>query len=157
MPNFCSFCGCTALYIFDEPTSGLDPLMERIFQEEVLKLKEQGKWVLLSSYILSEVEKLADRVVIIRGGEIVKTGTLEELRHITRSTVTAITKGDISTLENEKGVHDFVFENGQAVFSVDREHLNNILEKSAKLGVKNLKLLHQHSKIYSFVIMRDLR
>src|SRR5699024_2243773 len=64
------------LYIFDEPTSGLDPLMEAIFQEEVEKIKNSGKSVLLSSHILSEVERLADKVVIIRQGEIVETGTL---------------------------------------------------------------------------------
>ena len=76
------------LYIFDEPTSGLDPLMEQVFQEEVAKIKEAGKSILLSSHILSEVERLADKVVIIRQGEIVETGTLDELRHLTRSTVT---------------------------------------------------------------------
>src|SRR5699024_5256797 len=74
------------LYIFDEPTSSLDPLMEQVFQEEVEKIKESGKAILLSSHILSEVERLADKVVIIRQGEIVETGTLDELRHLTRST-----------------------------------------------------------------------
>src|SRR5699024_6138236 len=75
------------LYIFDEPSSGLDPLMEAIFQEEVEKIKNSGESILLSSHILSEVERLADKVVIIRQGEIVETGTLDELRHLTRSTV----------------------------------------------------------------------
>src|SRR5690606_27954766 len=65
------------LYIFDEPTSGLDPLMEAIFQEEVEKLKNEGKAILLSSHILSEVERLADKVVIIRQGKVVETGTLD--------------------------------------------------------------------------------
>ncbi|MBH8458661.1 ABC transporter ATP-binding protein, partial [Klebsiella pneumoniae] len=65
------------LYLFDEPTSGLDPLMETIFQEEVEKLKEQGKSILLSSHILSEVERLADKVVIIREGTVVEEGTLD--------------------------------------------------------------------------------
>src|SRR5699024_11753077 len=80
------------LYIFDEPTSGLEPLMEQVFQEEVEKIKESGKAILLSSQILSEVERLADKVVIIRQGEIVETGTLDELRHLTRSTVTIATE-----------------------------------------------------------------
>src|SRR5699024_12622257 len=66
------------LYIFDEPTSGLDPLMEAIFQDEVEKIKKSGKSILLSSHILSEVERLADKVVIIRQGEIVESGTLDE-------------------------------------------------------------------------------
>src|SRR5699024_5785441 len=88
------------LYIFDEPTSGLDPLMEQVFQEEVEKLKNAGKAILLSSHILSEVERLADKVVIIRQGEIVERGTLEELRHLTRSTVTLVTEGDLAKIES---------------------------------------------------------
>lgn len=67
------------LYILDEPTSGLDPLMENIFQGEIRALKKQGKTVLLSSHILSEVEALADRVTIIRGGKTVSVYTLAEL------------------------------------------------------------------------------
>src|SRR5690625_7605126 len=96
------------LYIFDEPTSGLDPLMEAIFQEEVEKIKDAGKSILLSSHILSEVERLADKVVIIRQGEIVETGTLDELRHLTRSTVTLVTQGDVANIASLEGVHDFV-------------------------------------------------
>lgn len=75
------------LYILDEPTSGLDPLMESVFQDEVARLKAEQKAVLLSSHILSEVERLADRVVIIQEGRVVESGTLEQLRHLTRSTV----------------------------------------------------------------------
>ncbi len=72
------------LLILDEPTSGLDPLMEKVFQDCVLDKKKEGKSVLLSSHILSEVEKLCDRVGIIRKGEIVEMGTLDDLRHLTR-------------------------------------------------------------------------
>lgn len=72
------------LYILDEPTSGLDPLMEKVFQECVMDAKRAGKTVLLSSHILSEVEKLCDRVGIIRQGKIIETGSLRELRHLTR-------------------------------------------------------------------------
>src|SRR5690625_1872263 len=96
------------LYIFDEPTSGLDPLMEQIFQEEIGKLKNLGKSVLLSSHILSEVERLADKVVIIRQGEIVESGSLAELRHLTRSTVTLVTEGDVSEIAHIQCVHDFM-------------------------------------------------
>ena len=96
------------LYLFDEPTSGLDPLMETNFQEEVEKLKEQGKSILLSSHILSEVERLADKVVIIREGTVVEEGTLDELRHLTRSTITIETEADNSHLAQLNGVHDFV-------------------------------------------------
>src|SRR5699024_12733755 len=71
-------------YIFDEPTTGLDPLMEREFHKEILTLKSQGKTVLLSSHILSEVEKLVDSLAIIKDGQIIETGSFEDLRHITK-------------------------------------------------------------------------
>lgn len=127
------------LYIFDEPTSGLDPLMEQVFQEEVMKIKEAGKSVLLSSHILSEVERLADRVVIIRQGEIVESGTLDELRHLTRSTVTLETEQDVSRMLSVKGVHDFIQKDNQGVFSVDNKYLNEILVEATKLGVKKFE------------------
>src|SRR5699024_8473642 len=112
------------LYIFDEPTSGLDPLMEQVFQEEVEKIKEAGKSVLLSSHILSEVERLADKVVIIRQGEIVEAGTMDELRHLTRSSVTLETKEDVSKMIHVKGVHDFIKKDDQGIFSADHKYLN---------------------------------
>ena len=127
------------LYIFDEPTSGLDPLMEQVFQEEVENIKESGKAVLLSSHILSEVERLADKVVIIRQGEIVETGTLDELRHLTRSTVTLATEGDVAEMANVNGVHDFIQKDNQASFSADNQYLNDILLKAGKLGVKKFE------------------
>lgn len=123
------------LYIFDEPTSGLDPLMEAVFQEEVEKLKQAGKAVLLSSHILSEVERLADKVVIIRQGKVVESGTLEELRHLTRTTVIVKTLGDVAALQNLSGVYDFKLENGQARFSVDNTAMNEVLQKASSLKV----------------------
>lgn len=81
------------LLILDEPTSGLDPLMESVFQDEIVKEKAKGTTILLSSHIMSEVEALADRVSIIRQGKVVQTGTLDELRGQTRLTITA-TLGD---------------------------------------------------------------
>src|SRR5690625_211296 len=126
------------LYIFDEPTSGLDPLMEAIFQEEVEKLKEAGKSILLSSHILSEVERLADKVVIIRQGKIVESGSLEELRHLTRSTITLTTENNVEEIAKVNGVHDFILKDNEAKFSADHQHLNDILVTATKLGVKNL-------------------
>ncbi|HIV81165.1 MAG TPA: ABC transporter ATP-binding protein [Candidatus Salinicoccus merdavium] len=123
------------LYIFDEPTSGLDPLMESIFQEEVEKLKSAGKSILLSSHILSEVERLADKVVIIRQGEIVETGTLDELRYLTRSTVEMETKGNISAMADVDGVFDFEQDGNKATFSAEQQHLNEILLAAGKLDV----------------------
>jgi ABC-2 type transport system ATP-binding protein len=89
------------LLILDEPTSGLDPLMEAVFQDEIATVKDEGRTVLLSSHILTEVEALADRVSIIRQGRISQTGTLAELRAQTRVTVSAWLAhppADLSTL-----------------------------------------------------------
>lgn len=127
------------LYIFDEPTSGLDPLMEAVFQDEVEKIKKEGKAILLSSHILSEVERLADRVVIIRQGKVVESGTLDELRHLTRSTVTMVTEGDVSNMKSVNGVHDFKQIGNQGTFSADNKYMNDILTQAAKLGVKKFE------------------
>lgn len=127
------------LYILDEPTSGLDPLMEQVFQEEVEELKKAGKSILLSSHILSEVERLADRVVIIRQGSIVETGTLDELRHLTRSTITLLTEENVEGMANVDGVFDFEQKNNQATFSADNQHLNEILFEASKLGVRKFE------------------
>jgi len=127
------------LYIFDEPTSGLDPLMEAVFQEEVGKIKKAGKSILLSSHILSEVERLADKVVIIRQGQIVETGSLNELRHLTRNTVTLATERNVAEMANVKGVHDFKQTDGQATFTADNRYLNDILLEATKLGVKKFE------------------
>ncbi len=127
------------LYILDEPTSGLDPLMEAVFQDEIEKIKHAGKAILLSSHILSEVERLADKVAIIRQGKVVETGTLDELRHLTRSTVTLITEGNVAEMASVKGVHDFKQNGNQATFSVDNKYINDILLKASELVVKKFE------------------
>ena len=78
------------LLVLDEPTAGLDPLMEEVFQHELSALKDDGRSVLLSSHILSEVERACDRVSIVRAGRIVDTGSLADLRHLTRTRVHAV-------------------------------------------------------------------
>ena len=128
------------LYIFDEPTSGLDPLMEQIFQQEVELLKAAGKSILLSSHILSEVERLADKVVIIRNGEIVETGSLEELRHLTRYKVVLETVGDLNQIKNLSGVYDLTLQDNQAIFFVEHRQLNDILKKATQLEVTKLEV-----------------
>ena len=87
------------LYILDEPTSGLDPLMEKAFQRCVEEVADRGAAVLLSSHILAEVEKLCDNVTIIRAGRAVRSGTLDELRHLMRTTVTVRTRDDGQALQ----------------------------------------------------------
>jgi hypothetical protein len=77
--------------VLDEPTSGLDPLMESVFQDCIIEAAAEGRTVLLSSHILAEVERLCDRVTIIRQGRAVQHGTLEELRYLTRTSITVAT------------------------------------------------------------------
>lgn len=115
------------LYIFDEPTSGLDPLMEAVFQEEVRKLKTAGKAIILSSHILSEVEKLADRVAVIRKGEIVETGTLDELRHLTRYQYKVETQEPPIGLKRLNSVHDLVITDTTATFQADSDKVAEIM------------------------------
>ncbi len=118
------------LYIFDEPTSGLDPLNEKSFQEEVLKLKEAGKSILLSSHILSEVEKMCDRIAIIREGEIIETGDLNSMRHLTRLEIAVETKEPLDGIEQLAGVHTAHFSGDahrKAVLSVDRDQMTQIM------------------------------
>src|SRR5438067_9130761 len=110
------------LFVLDEPTSGLDPLMEAVFTQCVGELRAAGRSVLLSSHILAEVEKLCDRVTIIRAGRTVERGTLDELRHLTRSTVTAVTRADPAPLAGVTGVHDLAVDGHRVRFAVDAEH-----------------------------------
>lgn len=126
------------LYLLDEPTSGLDPLMEVIFQECVEEVKKAGKTVLLSSHILSEVEALCDRVSIIRQGRIVESGTLSQLRHLTRTTVNVETGGAAVGLGHIPSVHD-LSQNGQKYrFSVDSNAMTEVMEVLIPLGIKTL-------------------
>ncbi|MDR0297610.1 MAG: ABC transporter ATP-binding protein [Streptococcaceae bacterium] len=128
------------LYIFDEPTSGLDPLMEAVFQEEVEKLKAAGKAVLLSSHILSEVEKLADRVVVIKSGEIVDSGSLDDMRHFTRDTVVVETQKSAEALAAISGVYDFSHDGNKATFQVDTEKLQTVMSELAALDIEKLQV-----------------
>lgn len=129
------------LYIFDEPTSGLDPLNEKSFQEEVLKLKEAGKSILLSSHILSEVEKMCDRIAIIREGEIIETGDLNSMRHLTRLEIAVETKEPLDGIEQLAGVHTAHFSGDayrKAVLSVDRDQMTQIMIFLAEKQIINL-------------------
>jgi ABC-2 type transport system ATP-binding protein len=126
------------LYLFDEPTSGLDPLMEAAFQESVLELKREGATVLLSSHILAEAEALSDRISIIRAGRVVQSGTLAELRHLTRTTVIAETDRPATSLASVPGVHDPDVRGGRVTFDVDSDHLDDAVQALAALGVRSL-------------------
>lgn len=128
------------LYILDEPTSGLDPLMEQVFQECVMDIKKEGKSVLLSSHILSEVEKLCDRVGIIRQGKIIETGSLSELRHLTRTNLLVETKQPITSLNELKGVHEIEEKDEAVSFQVDSEELDTVIKHVSQFGVVKLEI-----------------
>ncbi|MGE7650343.1 ATP-binding cassette domain-containing protein [Peribacillus frigoritolerans] len=127
------------LYILDEPTSGLDPLMERVFQECVMDAKNDGKSILLSSHILSEVERLCDKVGIIRQGQIIEKGTLDELRHLTRTSLLVETKQPIPALGNVNGVRDIVMKDQALSFQVDTDELDNVMKYISQFGIVKLE------------------
>jgi ABC-2 type transport system ATP-binding protein len=126
------------LLLLDEPTSGLDPLMEAEFQECIREIRAEGRTVLLSSHILAEVEALCDRVSIIRGGRIVQAGTLADLRHLTRTTVTAETARHADTLASVPGVLDPQFSDGRVSFQVESDHLDDAMRHLSALGIRSL-------------------
>jgi len=133
-----AFASNADLYILDEPTSGLDPLMEQVFQTCVLEQKNKGKGVFLSSHIMSEVERLCDRVGIIRDGEVVQVGTLDDLRHLTRYRVTVSTERNVEGLEQLPGVFDIHQEGHGLSFHVDTEKMGAVINHLNQYGIKKL-------------------
>jgi ABC-2 type transport system ATP-binding protein len=126
------------LLLLDEPTSGLDPLMEAQFQQCIHQVKQEGRTVLLSSHILAEVEALCDRVSIIRLGRTVESGTLGELRHLTRTSIAVETAQPLTGIDALRGVHDLVQEDHHARFDVDTAELDAVVRRLAPLGVRSL-------------------
>ena len=126
------------LLILDEPTSGLDPLMEAVFRECVEERRATGTTVLLSSHILAEVEALCDRVTIIRAGRAVESGTLSDLRHLTRTSIVAETERPPAGLAALAGVHDLHVQGDRARFDVDTSHLDEALRRLTQFGVRSL-------------------
>ncbi len=133
-----AFAAPTDLLILDEPTSGLDPLMEQVFNECLAEHKAAGTTVLLSSHILSEVERLADRVTIIRSGRTVESGSLEELRHLRRNRVRAEVSGPVPDLAGLDGVHDVTVDGRVVSASVDPSGLPPLLSALHHAGVVSL-------------------
>ena len=126
------------LLLLDEPTSGLDPLMEAVFQELIREACARGTTVLLSSHILSQVEALADRISIIRKGRVVETGTLLDMRHLSRTVVTVLTDRPTEELVRHEGIHNAHREGEQVRFDVDAAHLPAVMQELATLGVRAL-------------------
>jgi ABC-2 type transport system ATP-binding protein len=126
------------LLLLDEPTSGLDPLMEEVFRDCITEERHNGRTVLLSSHILAEVEVLCDRVTIVRAGRTATTGTLSELRHLTRTEVTAVLEHPPSDLSGVAGVHDVKVDGDTVTCKVDEGHMDELLKHLMAAGVKSL-------------------
>jgi len=134
-----AFASDAELFILDEPTSGLDPLMGHVFQECVLEQKNLGKGVFLSSHIMSEVEQLCDKVGIIKSGKIVDTGTLGELRHLTRVNMKVDTERPIEGLAELEGVHNIKDGREGVEFQVDYMNVGAVVEFISKYGIKKFE------------------
>jgi ABC-2 type transport system ATP-binding protein len=126
------------LLVLDEPTSGLDPLMESVFQSCIVESRDAGRTVLLSSHILAEVESLCDRVTIIRHGKTVQSGSLTELRHLTRTTIEAEIRRPAPELASTGGVHDLVVDDGKVSFAVDGSQLDSAMRVLTDAGLTSL-------------------
>ena len=126
------------LLLLDEPTSGLDPLMEATFRGCVEEERKSGRTVLLSSHILSEVEALCDRVTIIRSGRTVESGTLAELRHLTRTSISAELERPPSGFAGLKGVQGLQIDGTRIHCQVDTAELDGLLRHLTSFGVHTL-------------------
>jgi ABC-2 type transport system ATP-binding protein len=126
------------LLLLDEPTAGLDPLMEVVFQDFIKHAKAAGKTVFLSSHILAQVEKLCDKVSIIRLGKVVQSGTLAEMRHLTRTTIEADTTQPVSGLDDLPGVHNIETADRRVRFAVDGEYLDGAVRALSRFGIRSL-------------------
>ena len=133
-----AFASDVELLILDEPTSGLDPLMESVFRELVTAEKSRGRTVLLSSHILSEVEALCDRVSIIRNGRTVDTGSLEQMRHLTRLTVSAELERGPAKVSHIAGVYDITTKGSRVSMKIDAPALPAVMQALASCGVRSL-------------------
>ncbi|HSK95913.1 MAG TPA: ABC transporter ATP-binding protein, partial [Euzebyales bacterium] len=127
------------LLLLDEPTSGLDPLMEEVFRQVIREEHRRGdRTVLLSSHILAEAEALCDRITIIRDGRAVETGTLDDLRHLARTTIRAELTGPADGLAALPGVHNLRTDDGRVSFDVDTDALDPALRQLTAVGVRIL-------------------
>jgi ABC-2 type transport system ATP-binding protein len=136
-----AFAAPAELLVLDEPTSGLDPLMEEVFVRRLTAFADAGGTVLLSSHILSEVERLCTRISILRAGRVVESGTLDELRHLTRTAFSFERNGlPDGELQSIPGAHDLALAEGRVTFTVDSDHVPSVLPVLGRLGVRGLQV-----------------
>jgi ABC-2 type transport system ATP-binding protein len=133
-----AFSSNARLLLLDEPSSGLDPLMENVFQQCVAEARDRGATVLLSSHILAETEALCDRVTIIRAGKTIESGTLESMRHLSRTSIKAELVGDPGDLTRIKGVADVSVDGRTLRAQVDADSLGEVIKALGDAGVRTL-------------------
>lgn len=133
-----AFSSRARLLFLDEPTSGLDPLMEQVFQECVAEARDRGATVLLSSHILSEVEELCERVTIIRAGRTVESGSLESMRHLSRTSVTAELFRYPGNLTNFPGIENVHVEGTTLNCHVENRSLTDVMRLFGEIGVRSV-------------------
>lgn len=133
-----AFSSHARLLLLDEPSSGLDPLMENVFQQCVAAARDRGTTVLLSSHILAETEALCERVTIIRAGKTVESGSLNSMRHLSRTSIMAEITGDPGDLTRIKGVDDISVEGNTLRAQVDSENLGELIRVLGGIGVRSL-------------------
>ncbi len=126
------------LYILDEPSSGLDPVMESVFREEVERVRGEGATVLLSSHVLSEVERLCDRVTIIREGSVVESGSLDDLRHLSRTSFRVAGVADAPAVRALAGVHDLRVSESTVEFEADSDAIPTVLAALSAQGATSV-------------------
>ena len=133
-----AFASDVDLYILDEPTSGLDPLMSSIFQHYIKEMKDAGRTILMSSHIMDDVEKLCDRISMIRKGVIVETGSLSQMRHMSRLTIEVSTEKPINNLIQFSSIEDIKSNNTLASFTIESSELNAVMAHLLQFGIKNI-------------------
>src|ERR1700753_3435952 len=133
-----AFSSRAALLLLDEPSSGLDPLMENIFQQCVAEARDRGATVLLPSHILAETEALCERVTIIRAGQTIESGSLDSMRHLSRTSIKAEMLRDPGDLSRIRGVEDISFEGTTLHAHVDSESLGELIRVLGDVGVRSL-------------------
>ncbi|MBW0013306.1 ABC transporter ATP-binding protein [Mycobacterium sp.] len=133
-----AFSSHARLLLLDEPSSGLDPLMENVFRQCVGEARDRGTTVLLSSHILAETEALCERVTIIRAGRTIESGSLESMRHLSRTSIKAEMTGDPGDLTRIDGVEDVTIEGNTLRAQVDSESLGELIRALGDAGVRSL-------------------
>jgi ABC-2 type transport system ATP-binding protein len=126
------------LLLLDEPTSGLDPLMEGVFRACIAEERHKGRTVLLSSHLLDEVEALCDRVTIIRDGRVVESGSLAELRHLSRTAIVVELAAPPTGLAELPGVHDVHVDGTRVRLKVDAGELDRVMRALTTFGLRSL-------------------